>query len=92
MFGKTTIRAIERKLPNDFLPDHTTEEKVLIILGVWQDMRQTIDSQQEKFGKLIEDFEFTLNLLNAAENTVVDESLKVTINKWLDYYRNIANT
>jgi hypothetical protein len=92
MITESFIQALEKKLPEDFLPDHTLEEKLLIVLGVWQDMRQTIETQQSTVEKLIKDFEYTLNLLNSAEPAVAEEELKKTINDWLEYYRNISNS
>lgn len=91
MFSESVIKGIEKKLPQDFLPDHTLEEKVLIVLDVWQGMRQTITDQQDKFDKLIKDFEFTLNLLNLTEPTIENEELKKSVNDWLEYYRKISN-
>ena len=33
------LKIVEDKIPKDLLPDLTTEEKLLAILNVWQDMR-----------------------------------------------------
>lgn len=92
MFHDSVIKGIESKLPEGFLPDHTTEEKVLIILDVWQGMRESILQDQNKLEGAMKDLEYTLNLLNLAESNLGDEhvELKKGINDWLDYYRNLS--
>jgi hypothetical protein len=72
------------------LPDHTTEEKVLIILDVWQSMRDKIAKQDEDLIGALKDLEFTLNLLNTAETYITNDEFKQKVNEWLEYYRNLS--
>jgi hypothetical protein len=87
--GPALLKIVEDKIPKDLLPDLTTEEKLLAILNVWQEMRISNDEYIKKFDGLIKDLEFTLNLLNLAEKSLVDSDLKTEINNWLEYYRNL---
>jgi hypothetical protein len=90
-FTESLIRHIEHKLPKEFLPDHTTGEKVLIILDVWQSMRDKIADQDKKLEGAMKDLEFTLNLLNIAETYITDnDTFKQEVNDWLEYYRKIS--
>jgi hypothetical protein len=91
-FTESLIRHIEYKLPKDFLPEKSTGDKVLIILDVWQSMKDKIAEQEKKIEGAIKDLEYTLNLLNVAESNLTDEhaELKKGINDWLDYYRNLS--
>ena len=90
-FTGSLIRDIERKLPKEFLSNHTTGEKVLIILDVWQSMKDKIADQDKKLEGAMKDFEFTLNLLNIAETHIIDNDIfKKKVNDWLDYYRNLS--
>ena len=90
MFHNSVIKGIESKLPEGFLPDHTTEEKVLIILDVWQSMRDKIAKQDEDLIGALKDLEFTLNLLNTAETYITNDEFKQKVNEWLEYYRNLS--
>lgn len=90
MFHNSVIKGIESKLPEGFLPDHTTEEKVLIILDVWQSMRDKIAKQDEDLIGAMKDLEFTLNLLNTAETYITNDEFKQKVNEWLEYYRNLS--
>jgi hypothetical protein len=77
--GPALLKIVEDKIPKDLLPDLTTEEKLLAILNVWQEMRISNDEYIKKFDGLIKDLEFTLNLLNLAEKSLVDSDLKTEI-------------
>lgn len=91
-FHSGLIKRIESKFPEEFLPDHSTGDKILLILDVWNDMRKNQEVQQEKLLGAMKDLEYTLNLLNVAESNLSDEhvELKKGINDWLDYYRNLS--
>jgi hypothetical protein len=90
MFNRSLLDVVESKLPEGFLPDHTTEEKVLIILDVWQSMRDKIAKQDEDLIGAMKDLEFTLNLLNTAETYITNDEFKQKVNEWLEYYRNLS--
>jgi hypothetical protein len=91
-FTESLIRHIEHKLPADFLPEKSSGDKILIILDVWQSMKDKIAEQETKIEGAVKDLEYTLNLLNVAESNLSDEhaELKKGINHWLDYYRNLS--
>lgn len=80
-------KVIEQRLPKDFLPDHTTDEKVLMIVDAWPGMRDRINDQQERIVMIMKDLEHALNLLNVAEPHVKDAELKKMINDMLNFYR-----
>jgi hypothetical protein len=80
---------IEMNIPKDMFPGKTTEEKLLAILSVWQDMRKSNLEYEQRFEKLFKDFEYTLNLLVIAEPTTSDES-KQMINDWLNHWRELS--
>jgi hypothetical protein len=90
MFNRSLLDVVENKLPEGFLPDHTTEEKVLIILDVWQSMRDKIAKQDKDLIGAMKDLEFTLNLLNTAETYITNDEFKQKVNEWLEYYRNLS--
>ena len=80
-------KIIEQRLPADFLPDHTTDEKVLLIIDAWPGMKEKINEQQERIVVMMKDLEYALNLLNIAETHVENTELKKMINDMLDFYR-----
>ena len=89
-FTDSLIRNIEQKLPKEFLSEHTSGEKVLIILDVWQSMKDKIAKQDEDLIGAMKDLEFTLNLLNTAETYITNDEFKQKVNEWLEYYRNLS--
>lgn len=92
MFNERLIKEIEKKLPPEFLSEYSLPEKILMVLDVWESMKQANEEQRKQILGLIKDLETTLNLLNLAEKELADSDLKNDINKWLEYYRNLAAT
>lgn len=90
-FTPFVLNLIRGKL-KDTLYGSSDADKVLMILDVWKDMRQTITELQKERDGSLKDLEYTLNMLNVAESNLTDEhsELKKAINDWLDYYRNIS--
>jgi hypothetical protein len=80
-------KIIEQRLPNNFLPEHATDEKVLMIIDAWVGMKDKIVFQEEQIFVIMKDLEYSLNLLNIAETHVDNIELKKIINDMLDFYR-----
>jgi hypothetical protein len=80
-------KIIEQRLPKDFLPDHTIDEKVLLIIDAWPGMKDKINEQQEQIVVIMKDLEYALNLLNIAETHTENVELKKIINDMLNFYR-----